>query len=61
MERMTADRIRMSGKTAEIIRTITAPPFMALLPMLGFSYCDEITLASGDSRKAFEKPLGSTR
>ena len=31
MERMTADRIRMSGKTAEIIRTITAPPFMALL------------------------------
>ena len=31
MERMTADRIRMSRKTAEFIRTITAPPFMALL------------------------------
>ena len=34
---------------------------LALLPKLGFSYCGEITLASGDSRKAFEKPMGSTR
>ena len=30
---------------------------LALLPELGFTCCGEITLASGDSRKAFEKPL----
>ncbi|MGN0200899.1 MAG: GNAT family N-acetyltransferase [Candidatus Cryptobacteroides sp.] len=30
---------------------------LALLPELGFTFCGEITLASGDSRKAFEKPL----